>query len=99
VACQSRAYDFVVGADLLYDPTYHQALLTSLQQLCAPHTQVTQASVCHLPSTCHSKLPELRQPWGIAPAGIKQSGSAAVTEQMPAHRLVATSAALHVLDC
>ncbi|WIA13223.1 hypothetical protein OEZ85_006815 [Tetradesmus obliquus] len=27
-------------SDLLYDPTCHQALLSSLQQLCAPHTQV-----------------------------------------------------------
>ncbi|WIA33371.1 hypothetical protein OEZ86_006508 [Tetradesmus obliquus] len=27
-------------SDLLYDPTYHQALLSSLQQLCSPHTQV-----------------------------------------------------------
>ncbi|KAF6250360.1 hypothetical protein COO60DRAFT_1647296 [Scenedesmus sp. NREL 46B-D3] len=40
LAGPSRAFDFVVGADLLYDPAYHQALLTSLQQLCAPHTQV-----------------------------------------------------------
>jgi hypothetical protein len=39
-AYHSRAYDYVVGADLLYDTTYHQSLLTSLQQLCAPHTQV-----------------------------------------------------------
>jgi hypothetical protein len=38
--CCSRPYDYVIGADLLYDPAYHQALLVSLQQLCAPHTQV-----------------------------------------------------------
>jgi hypothetical protein len=43
----SRAYDYVVGADLLYDPTYHQALLTSLQQLCAPHAQVC-SNICDL---------------------------------------------------
>jgi hypothetical protein len=45
LACCSRPFDYVVGADLLYDPAYHQALLTSLQQLCAPHTQVTRRSL------------------------------------------------------
>jgi hypothetical protein len=44
-ACCSWPFDYVVGADLLYDPAYHEALLSSLQQLCAPHTQVTRR--CH----------------------------------------------------
>lgn len=54
LAGPSKAYDFVVGADLLYDPTCHQALLSSLQQLCAPHTQVIQAYVCQLPCALRS---------------------------------------------
>eukprot|EP00879_Flechtneria_rotunda_P014883 GHRR01015550.1.p1 GENE.GHRR01015550.1~~GHRR01015550.1.p1 ORF type:complete len:315 (+),score=145.93 GHRR01015550.1:1319-2263(+) len=34
------SFDVIVGADLLYNPDSHQQLLSSLQQLAAPHTQV-----------------------------------------------------------
>jgi hypothetical protein len=38
----AHGYDVVVGADLLYDPAHHAALLLTLQQLAAasPHVQV-----------------------------------------------------------
>lgn len=37
-------FDVIVGADLLYDPGCHAALLGSLEELVAPHTQVCRAA-------------------------------------------------------
>jgi predicted nicotinamide N-methyase len=38
----AQGFDVVIGADLLYDPAHHTALLHSLQQLAtaSPHVQV-----------------------------------------------------------
>lgn len=37
---QAACYDVVVGADLLYDPACHAALLDSLDKACSAHTEV-----------------------------------------------------------
>ncbi len=37
------SYDVVIGADLLYEGAHHQALLCSMEQTCAQHTQAFMA--------------------------------------------------------
>jgi hypothetical protein len=46
----AQGYDVVVGADLLYDPAHHAALLQGLQQLAAasPHLQVFLCWRCRI---------------------------------------------------